>query len=145
VTCPDRHITELRCRVLETILRHNLCQPHDRLIVAVSGGADSVALLDILSKMPDFPLSLVVAHLNHSLRGAESDADEQFVRNLAKQYQLPLQQPGLMYGARRKAGSNPSKKQAGKPVTVSLSNCAGSTRLRRSLLPTTLKIRPKHF
>lgn len=90
MTCPDRHITELRCRVLETILRHNLCQPHDRLIVAVSGGADSVALLDILSKMPDFPLSLVVAHLNHSLRGAESDADEQFVRNLAKQYQLPF-------------------------------------------------------
>jgi len=40
--------------------------------------------------MPDFPLSLVVAHLNHSLRGAESDADEQFVRNLAKQYQLPF-------------------------------------------------------
>ncbi len=58
--------------------------------MAVSGGADSVALLDILAKMPDFPLSLVVAHLNHSLRGAESDADEQFVRNLAKQYQLPF-------------------------------------------------------
>lgn len=75
--------------MLETIRRHNLFQPHDTLIVAVSGGADSVALLDILATAPDFPLSLVVAHLNHCLRGAESDADEQFVRSLAEQYQLP--------------------------------------------------------
>jgi len=89
VTCHDHHITELRRRVRETIQRHNLCQPHDTLIVAVSGGADSVALLDILATLSDFPLSLVVAHLNHCLRGAESDADEQFVRNLAEQYQFP--------------------------------------------------------
>lgn len=88
---PDRNRAELRHRALETIRRHNLCRPHDTLIVAVSGGADSVALLDILATAPDLPLSLVVAHLNHCLRGAESDADEQFVRNLAKQYQFPCE------------------------------------------------------
>ena len=51
------------------------------LVVAVSGGADSVALLRGLNdQLPD--ANLIVAHLNHSLRGAESDADEQFVRQL---------------------------------------------------------------
>lgn len=49
-------------------------------VVAVSGGADSVALLRCLT---DSAKPLVVAHLNHRLRGAESDADEQFVRELA--------------------------------------------------------------
>src|SRR5437588_9474786 len=50
------------------------------VIVAVSGGADSVALLCALAAMNVGPL--VVAHLNHQLRGAESDADEGSVRDL---------------------------------------------------------------
>jgi tRNA(Ile)-lysidine synthase len=52
--------------------------------VAVSGGPDSVALLRtiIASRDPDNPLPLVVAHLNHQLRGAESDGDEAFVVDL---------------------------------------------------------------
>ncbi len=65
-----------------------LFSPGDRIIAAVSGGADSVALLDILSSLPCYTLQLVVAHLNHLLRGDESDADEQFVRNLASKYGL---------------------------------------------------------
>lgn len=75
-------------RVLSAIRRHDLCAPHDCLIVAVSGGADSVALLDLLTNLTDLPLRLVVAHLNHQLRGAESDADESFVRHLAREYGL---------------------------------------------------------
>ncbi|MDD2501528.1 MAG: tRNA lysidine(34) synthetase TilS [Geobacter sp.] len=78
-------------QLLAAIQQFNLCQPGDCLIVGVSGGADSVALLDLLATLHDFPLALVVAHLNHCLRGDESDGDQQFVQQLAAQYQLPFE------------------------------------------------------
>ena len=78
-------------KLLAAIQRFNLCRPDDSLIVGVSGGADSVALLDLLATLPDFPLTLVVAHLNHCLRGDESDGDQQFVQQLADRYQLPYE------------------------------------------------------
>ena len=56
-------------------------------VVAVSGGADSVALLMALHNSPTG--GLIVAHLNHGLRGAESDADEQFVRELSRELNRP--------------------------------------------------------
>lgn len=59
-----------------------------RLGVAVSGGADSVALLEILSEL-GYPLH--VLHVNHRLRGAESDADEEFVRSLSARHGLPVE------------------------------------------------------
>lgn len=71
-------------RRLRQILQ-SFCIPGDCLIVGVSGGADSVALLHLLHTLPEFPLRLVVAHLNHCLRGADSDADEDFVRHLAEE------------------------------------------------------------
>jgi tRNA(Ile)-lysidine synthase len=83
--------TILQHRLLQSIRDNSLCRPDDRLIVAVSGGADSVALLDLLATLPDFPLRLVVAHLNHHLRGTESDGDETFVKDLAAQYGLPYE------------------------------------------------------
>src|SRR5208282_788331 len=54
------------------------------IVVAVSGGPDSVALLHVLLAWRSAPekLPLVIAHLNHRLRGTESDADEEFVRQL---------------------------------------------------------------
>ncbi len=58
-----------------------------RLGVAVSGGADSVALLDILQRL-GYPLHIL--HVNHQLRGVESDGDEQFVRQLARGRGLPV-------------------------------------------------------
>jgi tRNA(Ile)-lysidine synthase len=62
------------------------------VLVAVSGGADSVALLDALARwrarQPN-PVPLCVAHLNHQLRGAEADADAEFVRELALRLGLP--------------------------------------------------------
>ena len=61
----------------------------DCVIVAVSGGPDSVALLQLLrSIQQDYRLALVVAHFNHRLRGEASDADEQFVRRLAQHCSL---------------------------------------------------------
>jgi len=81
----------LHHKLLDAIQQFSLCQPSDCLIVGVSGGADSVALLDLLATLPGFPLTLVVAHLNHCLRGDESDEDEQFVQQLADSYQLPCE------------------------------------------------------
>lgn len=86
-----RQVAALRRQVLETLRHHALCAPGDTLIVAVSGGADSVALLDLLATLPDLPLSLVVAHLNHCLRGGESDGDERFVAELAAARGFPFE------------------------------------------------------
>ncbi|MEO6060608.1 MAG: tRNA lysidine(34) synthetase TilS [Thermoflexales bacterium] len=60
-----------------------------RVIVAVSGGADSIALLDILARHDD-RLSLVVAHFNHQLRGAASDEDAAFVQAAATARAMPF-------------------------------------------------------
>jgi len=57
------------------------------LLIGVSGGADSVALLDALVQSGYRPQ---VCHLNHQWRGAESDADAEFVRELAGRYGLPV-------------------------------------------------------
>lgn len=58
----------------------------DRVAVAVSGGADSVALLRLLDQLRgDLGITLCVAHLNHQLRSADSDSDEDFVATLARQ------------------------------------------------------------
>jgi tRNA(Ile)-lysidine synthase len=79
----------LHTRVANAIRERNLAAPHDCLIVAVSGGADSVALLDLLATLPWYSFRLIVAHLNHLLRGPESDGDELFVAQLAAHYNLP--------------------------------------------------------
>lgn len=66
---------------------------HSKLVVAVSGGSDSVALLWALRRIRAdqfHGLDLVVAHINHQLRGQESDEDEQFVRSLAQAWDLPI-------------------------------------------------------
>jgi tRNA(Ile)-lysidine synthase len=81
----------MRNQVMKYISEQQLFDRGATVIVAVSGGADSIALLDILSSLPEFPLNLIVAHLNHSLRGAESDGDEAFVRELAAHYGLPCE------------------------------------------------------
>ncbi len=63
----------------------------EKVLVAVSGGVDSVVLLDILCRLtPEYSLDLVVAHLDHRLRGVESDEDARFVGRLALRYKLPL-------------------------------------------------------
>ncbi|MBI1921055.1 MAG: tRNA lysidine(34) synthetase TilS [Geobacter sp.] len=77
--------------VLAFIREHDLFRKGERVVVAVSGGADSVALLDILASLEEYRLQLVVAHLNHRLRGTESDGDEAFVRDLAARYGIPCE------------------------------------------------------
>jgi tRNA(Ile)-lysidine synthase len=66
-----------------------LLRPGQRVGVAVSGGADSVALLHLLlGARAELGLVLAVVHFNHRIRGPEADADETFVRALAERYEL---------------------------------------------------------
>ncbi|MSM38613.1 MAG: tRNA lysidine(34) synthetase TilS [Geobacter sp.] len=74
-----------------TISEQGLLPQGSTVVVAVSGGIDSVVLLDYLVSRTDLGLSLVVAHLNHCLRGEESDGDEAFVRQLAASHGLAIE------------------------------------------------------
>ena len=70
-------------RVSGTLSRYSMCAEGNHVAVAVSGGADSVCLLYVLNELaPSLGITLSVAHLNHKLRGAESDSDAAFVKNL---------------------------------------------------------------
>ncbi len=75
-------------RVARTIERYRMLRPGDRAGAAVSGGADSVCLLHVLLELGWRP---TVLHVNHKLRGAESDADAAFVRDLAASHNLPFE------------------------------------------------------
>lgn len=69
----------------ETIERHAMLVPGDRVGIAVSGGADSVALVHLLSGLAGaYSLTLMILHLNHGVRGGEADRDEQFVATMAR-------------------------------------------------------------
>ena len=77
---------------LQAALRRLGVGAQEKVVVAVSGGADSTALLDALIRLRErkgLPGAIIVAHLNHQLRGEESDEDERFVRKLAGQSNLP--------------------------------------------------------
>ncbi len=78
-------------KLLEFIRRYGLISPGDRVICAVSGGADSVALLFAMYLLRErLDITLEAAHFNHRLRGEESDADEAFVKELCGRYDIPL-------------------------------------------------------
>ena len=80
----------LEQRVLGFIREHRLASGQQHLLVAVSGGQDSVCLLHILVKLrEELNITLHVAHLNHQLRGAESEDDAQYVSRLAYQLGIP--------------------------------------------------------
>jgi len=77
-----------------------------RYVLAVSGGVDSMTLLDILAKMPG--LELIVAHFNHGIR-ADSVKDEQLVREIAQKYGLPFE---VSHGRLGKTASEETARQA---------------------------------
>ena len=74
-------------KIAEFIEKQHLLKPEGRHLVAVSGGADSVALLLVLKRLG---YTLEAVHCNFHLRGAESDRDEQFVCELCKNQNIPL-------------------------------------------------------
>ena len=87
----------------------------DRVVVAVSGGPDSVALLKMLSMASEeYKLSLVVAHFNHGLRGEESDCEETFVRNLSRSMGIPFESEYMNILAQVNTPTLPSPFKGGK-------------------------------
>jgi len=78
-------------KVLKYIREQHLLQPGQRVAVACSGGGDSVALLRILADLrEELGVVLSVAHFHHQIRGAEADADKQFVEELASRLEVEL-------------------------------------------------------
>ena len=69
-------------------MTRDLIPPGSRVLCAVSGGADSMCLLHMLSQRED--IFLTAAHFNHQLRGEESDRDEAFVRDVCARWNIPL-------------------------------------------------------
>lgn len=78
-------------QLVKTIRKQQSIRAGDRVAAAVSGGADSVALFCLLLELQsDLGIVLSIAHVNHKLRGDESNDDEQFVAELAKRHKLEL-------------------------------------------------------
>ena len=72
---------------LSFINKHNLVQPSQKVLLAVSGGMDSVVMCDLFSKAK---INFVIAHCNFGLRGEESNEDEMFVKKLSIKYKVPF-------------------------------------------------------
>ncbi len=78
-------------KVINYCNQHHLLTPQDHIVIGVSGGPDSLCLLHLLTSLADtFNLTLTVAHLNHMLRGIESDADEKYVNALTTELNISV-------------------------------------------------------
>lgn len=79
-------------RVQNINFQNSLWKNDSKIVIGVSGGPDSVCLLDILSKLqPKYNLKLIIAHVNYGLRGKDSNKDEEFVRKLAGRYGINIE------------------------------------------------------
>lgn len=77
--------------IKNTIFQQELFTRGSGIVLGVSGGPDSVCLLDVLAKIaPKYDLKLLIAHVNYGLRGKDSTKDEQFVQELAEKYGLKI-------------------------------------------------------
>lgn len=81
----------MRSRVKKTIQENHLISPGERVLAAFSGGGDSAALAHLLwTLQSELQFSLSLLYIQHGLRGAESNREEEFVKQWAERYQLPL-------------------------------------------------------
>jgi len=79
-------------KIKRTIKKHCMLESGEKVVVGVSGGPDSMALLSVLHQMQEnYDLQLLVAHLNHGFRGKEAERDAQFVRDRAQGFGLPCE------------------------------------------------------
>ena len=78
-------------KVYSFIEKYQLLEPGDEVTVALSGGADSVALLWVLRSLaPRLGIRLRAAHFHHGIRGEEADRDAEFCRELCAQWEIPF-------------------------------------------------------
>ncbi|MBW2059836.1 MAG: tRNA lysidine(34) synthetase TilS [Deltaproteobacteria bacterium] len=92
-------------KVEQTIEKYRMLARGDLVMVGVSGGMDSVALLSVLDRLrPTYGISIHVVHLNHELRGEESRRDEEFVKDLARRLNLPCESRSIPVERFRKKG-----------------------------------------
>jgi len=81
----------LKEKVEKTIKKFSLIPQNSKVLVALSGGPDSVALLHVLLQLKEnLRIEVAAAHLNHMLRDGESERDEQFVKDLCRKWNVPL-------------------------------------------------------
>jgi len=102
-------------RIKETIRRHGLLSRGDTVVAAVSGGADSIVMLHALASLQkEYSLKIIVAHLDHGLRGAESRRDFLFVKGRATALGLPFE--GRKLGKGELKGRGRSTQEAARDV-----------------------------
>jgi len=78
-------------KIKTALTTDGLILPGTRILIAVSGGADSISLLHVLSKLAsELDIQLCAAHLNHRIRGKDADKDEAFVEKFAKKLKIPF-------------------------------------------------------
>jgi tRNA(Ile)-lysidine synthase len=98
-------------KVTETSARYDMFERGETVLVAVSGGVDSVVLLDALARLKDeLSLKLVVCHMDHALRGKESRADMRFVEKLARSKGLRFEGRILKEGELKSMGGSLQEK-----------------------------------
>ncbi len=84
-------VTNFENKILNTINRYNMLAPGDRVLVGLSGGADSVTLLTVLHRLkPILGIEVGAVHVNHNLRGKESDRDEEFAGSICKKLGIDI-------------------------------------------------------
>jgi len=119
-SCTILRMPDLGQRLLKTIRSHEFLRAGDRVAVAVSGGADSVALLFLLADLrQELGVVLSVAHVNHKLRAEESDEDEAFTAELAARFGLECEVEIAPIGAadtREDSGARPNLEAAARDL-----------------------------
>jgi len=81
----------IKDKFIETVKEYKMFEPGDLVLVAVSGGADSTALLNLLTAhREELGISIQVAHLNHMLRKGDAELDVKFVEGMAQSLKLPV-------------------------------------------------------
>jgi len=104
VALPSRTACPLLKRMVKTVREHRLFEPGQHLLIAISGGPDSIALASLLRRLASsWKLSLSALHVNYRLRGAESDEDESFVASFCRERGIPLsvRRPALVKRGRQ--------------------------------------------
>lgn len=135
-------------KLLEMLRRYEMACPGDKVVCALSGGADSVALLYAMYLLKDrLGISLAAAHFNHHLRGGESDRDAQFSQRLCQRLDIPFYlgegeiTPGKkgLENAAREARYDFLLRLPGKIFTAHTADDNGETVLMRLIRGTGLK------